>query len=133
MADGVQHYVWIKALHVSCALISIALFALCGVLHLRSVNWRQWWLLRVAPHIVDSVLLGAAVTLAWLAHLSPWADSWLMAKIVALLVYILLGLRALGKNTPHKQRLPFFVAALLSVAYIVGVALTHSASWGLLP
>lgn len=126
------YYVWIKALHVACVVLSIGLFALCGWLQLRSRPWRQWWLLRVAPHIVDTVLLCAAVSLAWLARLSPWTDSWLTAKVVALVIYILLGVRALGRNTPHKQRLPFFVAALLSVAYIVGVALTHSPSWGLL-
>ena len=39
---------------------------------------------------------------------------------------------ALGKSTPQAQRLPFFLAALVSVGYIVGVALTHSPSWGLL-
>jgi hypothetical protein len=39
---------------------------------------------------------------------------------------------ALGKSTPKAQRLPFFLAALASVGYIVGVALTHSPSWGLL-
>jgi len=52
--------------------------------------------------------------------------------VLALLAYILLGMRALGKSTPQAQRLPFFLAALASVGYIVGVALTHSPSWGLL-
>lgn len=125
-------YLSIKYLHVTCVVISISLFALRGVLQLRAIRWRQWRLLRVLPHLVDTALLSAAVSLAWLAGLSPLAVNWLMAKILALLAYILLGHRALGKNTPEKQRLPFFVAALLSVAYIVGVALTHSASWGLM-
>jgi uncharacterized membrane protein SirB2 len=47
-----------------------------------------------------------------------------------LLAYIVLGQRALDKNTPAGQRLAFFVAALLSVVYIVGVALTKSPGWG---
>lgn len=125
-------YLSIKYLHVTCVVLSIGLFMLRGALQLQSIPWRQWTVLRVAPHAVDSVLLGAAISLAWLAGLSPLAVNWLLAKVLALLAYILLGHRALAKNTPQAQRLPFFVAALLSVTYIVGVALTHSPAWGLL-
>lgn len=94
--------------------------------------WRQWCVLRVAPHIVDTVLLGSALWLAWRIGQYPFVNGWLTAKTLGLLAYILLGMRALGKNTRQSQRLPFFVAALLMVGYIVGVALTHSPSWGLL-
>lgn len=124
-------YLWVKYLHVSCVLISINLFVLRGTLQLQSKPWRQWRLLRVAPHIVDTVLLGSALWLVWRSGQYPLVDGWLTAKVLALLAYILLGRRALGKNTPQTQRLPFFAAALLSVGYIVGVALTRSPSWGL--
>jgi uncharacterized membrane protein SirB2 len=79
---------------------------------------------------VDTVLLSSALWLAWHIGQYPFVHGWLTAKVLALLAYILLGKRALGLNTPPSQRLPFFVAALISVAYIVGVALTHSPSWG---
>ncbi len=59
-------------------------------------------------------------------------QAWLTAKVLALVAYIFLGRFALGRHTPDGQRLPFFVAALLSAAYIVGVALTRSPSWGLM-
>ena len=125
-------YLWVKYLHVSCVVISISLFVLCGSLQLQSKPWRQWWLLRVAPHIVDSVLLGSALWLAWRSAQYPFVEGWLTAKVLALLLYIGLGMRALGRNTPQTQRLPFFAAALLSVTYILGVALTRSPSWGLM-
>ena len=124
-------YLWVKYLHVSCVVISISLFVLCGSLQLQSKPWRQWWLLRVAPHIVDSVLLASALWLAWRSAQYPFVAGWLSAKVLALLAYILLGMRALGRNTPQRQRLPYFVAALLSVTNIVGVALTRSPSWDL--
>lgn len=123
---------WVKYLHVSCVLISISLFVLRGTLQLQSKLWRQWRLLRVAPHVVDTVLLSSALWLAWRIGQYPFVDSWLTAKVLALLAYILLGMRALGRNTPKSQRLPSFVAALLSAGYIVGVALTRSPSWGLM-
>lgn len=123
-------YLAVKTLHLTCAVFSISLFLLRGVLQLRSKPWRRWPLLRVAPHLVDTVLLSSAVWLAWRSGQYPLQQDWLTAKVLALPAYILLGMRALGDSTPKSQRLAFFVAALLSVAYIVGVALTHSPSWG---
>lgn len=125
-----MEYLWIKHLHVTCVVVSVSLFVLRGTMELLSRPWRQWRLLRVAPHVVDTVLLGSALWLAWRLGQYPFANGWLTAKVLALVAYILLGSRALGKNTQPAQRLPFFVAALLCVLYIVGVALTHSPSWG---
>lgn len=125
-------YLWIKYLHVTCVVLSVSLFALRAALELMAQPWRQWRLLKVAPHVIDTVLLTSALWLAWRIGQYPFVNGWLTAKVLALLAYILLGMRALGKNTPAPQRVPFIISALLSVGYIVGVALTHSPSWGLL-
>lgn len=125
-------YLFVKYLHVTCVVLSVSLFVLRGSLELLAQPWRQWRLLKVAPHVIDTTLLTAALWLAWRIGQYPFVNGWLTAKVLALLAYILLGMRALGKRTPQGQRLPFFLAALLSVGYIVGVALTHSPSWGLL-
>ena len=122
-------YFFVKTLHISCVVISISLFVLRGVLQLQSRPWRQGSLRRL-PHIVDTVLLSSAVWLAWRSGQYPFVNAWLTAKVLALLLYIFLGARALGQSTPPAQRLTFFVAALLCVSYIVGVALTHSPRWG---
>ena len=125
-------YLSVKTLHRSCVALSIGLFVVRGVLQLQCKPWRHSTLLRRAPHLVDTVLLSSALWLAWRIGQYPFVEGWLTAKVLALLAYILLGMRALGVNTPSSQRLPFFVTALLSVSYIVGVALTRSPSWGLL-
>ena len=124
-------YLSVKYLHMSCVVISISLFTLRGVMQLRATPWRHWVVLRHLPHMVDTVLLGSAIWLAWTLGQTPFVDGWLTAKVLALLAYILFGMRALEKHTPAAQRLAYFVAALLSVGYIVGVALTHSPTWGL--
>ena len=125
-------YLWVKYLHVTCVVLSVSLFVARGTLELLKQPWRQWRLLKMAPHVIDTVLLTSALWLAWRIGQYPFVNGWLTAKVLALLAYILLGRRALGKNTLARQRLSYFVAALLSVGYIVGVALTHSPSWGLL-
>lgn len=124
-------FLWVKHLHVTCAGLSIGLFMVRGALELRSRPWRHWRLLRVAPHLVDTVLLSSALWMVWRTGQYPFVDAWLTAKVLALVAYIVLGKFALGHNTRKQQRPLFFAAALLSVTYIVGVALTRSPVWGL--
>lgn len=125
-------YALVKLLHVSCVVISISLFVLRGSLELFAQPWRHSRLLRIAPHVIDTVLLSSALWMAWRIGQYPFVDAWLTAKVLALLAYILLGMKALGTKTPAAQRPGYFCAAVLSVAYIVGVALTRSPTWGLL-
>lgn len=115
---------------MSCAAVSIALFALRSSLQLAGVDWRRWKLLRIAPHLVDTVLLAAAIWLALLLQQYPFSANWITAKLLALVAYVLLGRQALRPGLPLGRAAAFFTAALLAVAYIVAVAITHSASLG---
>jgi uncharacterized membrane protein SirB2 len=121
-------YADIRLLHIVCAGISIALFALRGALQFAGVPWRRWRMLRIAPHVNDTVLLAAAVALAWISHQLPWQQPWLGAKVVALLVYIVLGHMAFRAGAPRARQALAFAAALATVAYIVAVAITRSAT-----
>lgn len=125
-------YIAVKHLHMTCVIISISLFVLRGVLSLNGSNWRQSMWLRIAPHGVDTLLLASALWLAFTIHQYPFVHGWLTAKVLGLLAYIVLGKYALGANTSAALRPVAFVAALLCVTYIVGVAMTHSPSWGML-
>jgi len=81
------------------------------------------------PHIVDTVLLGSAVGMLFIWQTSPFAFTWLTAKIVALLVYIGLGMIALRFGRSKEVRIAAWLAAMFTVFYIVSVALTKS-PWG---
>lgn len=124
-------YTTIRTLHITCAGLSIALFFARGALQLSGIDWRRWRWLRVAPHLNDTVLLGAAITLAVMSSQYPLVQPWLTAKVLALLLYIVVGSIALRPALPHRTRALAFTAALLSVGYIVGVAVTRSATLGL--
>lgn len=127
-------YLALKHLHVSCVIISIAGFFLRGLLMLAdSPRLQQRWL-RVVPHINDSVLLAAAVTLAVLIEQYPLTHGWLTAKLFGLIAYIILGSLALKPGRGKVPRLAAWLGALVAVFYVVSVALTKNPAgflaWG---
>lgn len=115
----------LKYFHIGCVLLSYTLFFLRGVWMLRSAPILQQRWVKVIPHIVDTALLLSAVTLAFMLSFSPLSSTWLMAKIVALLLYILLGTLALKRGRTRRIRLVAWLSAQLVFIYIVTVALTH--------
>ena len=119
-------FMTIKLVHISCVVFSYLLFVLRGVWMLRSSPMLQHSWVKIAPHIVDTTLLLSAITLAVQLSLSPFSAPWLMAKIIALLLYILLGTLALKRAKTLKIRLVFWLLAQLVFFYIVSVALTHN-------
>lgn len=118
-------------LHVTCVILSISLFVLRGALQVSGYHWRRRKILRWLPHMVDTLLLASAIGLAMMLRQYPFVADWLTAKVTALVGYVLLGRQALRDGQPRSHCGVFFLAALLVVAYIVGVALTRSAVWGL--
>jgi uncharacterized membrane protein SirB2 len=108
--------------HVTLVAISITLFLFRGGLMLAdSPRLRTRWL-RVLPHVVDTLLLVSAL---WLISVLQVPASWLLAKISGLLVYIGLGSLALRPGRSRAVRITAFVAALVTVSWIVSVAVRH--------
>ena len=120
-------YLLLKQVHVACAVLSIAGFAARGFLMLRDSALLNARFMRIAPHIVDTVLLASAVALAWQSGQYPFAQGWLTAKVIALVAYVVLGTMALKRGRSKAARTVAFVLALAAALYIVSVALTRSA------
>lgn len=114
-----------KAIHVVCVLLSALLFVGRGAAETAGAEWRKWQVLRLAPHIVDTVLLLSAVTMVWLLGLSPFALPWLAAKLLGLVFYIGFGMIALRFGGTRRVRRIAFVGALITLAYIVSVAVSR--------
>ena len=123
-------YSIVRTVHIVCACISIGLFAARGAMQLAGLDWRRWRWLKVLPHVNDTVLLAAAVALAWMSAQYPLVQPWLTAKVLALFVYVGIASVALRQGVSAGARAMAFAAALASVGYIVGVAITRSPSWG---
>ncbi|HEX7046787.1 MAG TPA: SirB2 family protein [Gammaproteobacteria bacterium] len=121
----IEFYVYIKWTHVVAVLASGALFLLRGVAVQFGARWAMAAPLRYLSYGIDIVLLTAALMLLTVLHLNPFAVSWLTAKILLLVVYIVLGTFALKRGRTRRMRLVFFVAALAVYLFIISVARAH--------
>jgi len=136
--DGRQHrlgnrdavYSALKIIHVSFAILSIAGFILRGVwMFGHSANLHRR-IVRVAPHVVDTAFLISGIWLVVTLHLVVREQAWLIAKLVALILYIVFGAIALRWGRSMQIRAAAFIAALSAYLYIAGVALSKSpTSW----
>ncbi len=119
-------YLLLRHLHISCVVLSGAGFLLrLYWMASESPRLRQR-LTRTLPHVIDSVLLGSALTLAVWSGQYPFVDGWLTAKLGGLLAYIGLGTMALKRGRTRAARLGYGALAVLAYAYIVSVALTRN-------
>jgi len=85
---------------------------------------------KILPHIIDTLLLLSAFALLFVLGFGLLKQGWLVHKIGLLLVYIVLGMIALGDKYSRPKKIAAFVSAVLVFFYIVGIAVTKTAlSW----
>lgn len=124
--DGIMYSI-LKHSHMLFALISGMLFLLRGIWMLLDSNQLQKRWVKVLPHVNDTLLLGCAIGLMVILGQYPFVDHWLTAKVVALVLYIGIGVIAIKRGKTKPIRAMAFVTALLIYVYIIGVAIKHSA------
>ena len=117
-------YATIKLIHQSAVTLSFAGFLARGVAMLRDASWPRHRIARTLPHLVDTVLIVSAIALAWMLRLTPTNAPWIAAKIGGLVLYIALGLVALRFGRTKTVRAGAWIAAMLTFAWIVSVAIT---------
>jgi uncharacterized membrane protein SirB2 len=118
-------YLLLKYLHVTCVVLSISGFVVRGVWMMQESPWLQNKWVRVAPHIIDTVLLGSAILLAMQIQQYPLVHNWLTAKVLALRAYIVIGAIGLKYGKTKKIRVTAWLGAIAIFLYIVLVAVTH--------
>lgn len=112
----------LKHLHLLCVVLSVSLFI-----------WRfarRWWhpnltlprWAKIAPHLIDTVLLSSALGMLYLVWGNPFHFAWLRYKIVFLFLYIVFGSYALKRASGKQGQALSFAAALLCVTIMVCLA-----------
>ncbi len=112
----------LKHLHMTCVALTFILFSLRGFWMLVDSDrlTRTW--VKVVPHVVDSLLLLSAIGMA----VQIGMTSWIAAKLVALVVYVVLGTIALKRGKTRTIRMMALVGAYTTFLYIAAVATTKN-------
>ncbi len=122
----IEFYPQIKWVHVAMVLASGSLFLLRGLL----MQAGQRGIAMAAPmrylsYSIDTVLLTAALMLLTVLPHAMFANGWLAAKMVLLVLYVVLGTFALKRaRSPRAQRV-CFVLALLVFGFMLTIARGH--------
>ncbi len=112
-------------LHGLFVILSLILFSLRGYWMLRECPALQARWVKIAPHIIDTLLLLTALWAAWLMFWSHGTHpAFITVKIIGLIAYIALGLVALKLGKSKSVRLLAFIAALALYVYLMAVGAT---------
>ncbi len=116
-------YLFVKHSHLLFVVITVLLF-----------NARFWLLaakpqqalpgvIKVLPHLNDTLLLFTGLWLMSLAHWTPFGNAnWLGVKLILVLAYIFTGLKALKAVPRSRQAWIFYAAAMFCLICIYHLA-----------
>ena len=121
----IEFYPQIKTVHIAAVIASGLLFLIRGGAVQVGAGWAMAAPLRYLSYTIDTVLLTAALMLATILHQFPFVQSWLTAKVLLLVCYVVLGSFALKRGRTRGVRMACWSAALLVYLLIIGIARAH--------
>lgn len=121
----IEFYPQIRLVHIVAVLLSGSLFLLRGSGVLAGGRWPMALPVRLASYTIDTVLLTAALMLVAVLPSAVFANGWLAAKLVLLVVYIGLGTFALKRGRTPRVRAACFVLALAVFGAMLAIARAH--------
>lgn len=118
-------YMALKHTHLLLVAISLSLLMLRFVLSLNGSALLQRKFLKIAPHVVDTLLLLSAIGLMLTIQQYPFVNPWLTEKLFGVLAYIAMGVMAFKGRTKAIRVFAFF-GALGWLMLVVKVAITKT-------
>ena len=114
----------LKTLHIIFILLSLGSFIGRVILSEIKPILLELKAIKIAPHIINSFLIVSGFSLVFQGGWLSSDFGWIIAKLVALLAYIALGILVLRLKGQNKWLA--FAAAMLCLAYIGAVAVTKN-------
>jgi uncharacterized membrane protein SirB2 len=113
-----------KHFHMTLALLSVLLFTIRFVwTMLNSAQLEKKWV-KIAPHIIDTLLLTIGVVMAVKLSINPVEQLWLGEKLLAMLAYIFTGYYTLKLAKTKLMQVIGYLGALGWVMLVVRLAMT---------
>jgi uncharacterized membrane protein SirB2 len=118
----------LKDIHLTCVALTFVSFSIRGIWLLSNSPYLQHNLSRVIPHVIDTILLLSGIAMVIVIYQAAFLKPWLITKIIALTIYIILGSFALKYGKTRILRITSLFGAWLVFFYIIAVAITKSPS-----
>lgn len=115
-------YLAVKHTHLTLVILSITLFYI-RYFHYKLRSRPQPKLMKIAPHVIDTLLLVSAIALCFIIEQYPIAVSWLTIKVLAVVGYIGFAIAAMKTDTKNKS-LAFLAGATICVLMAGKIAVT---------
>ncbi len=115
----------IKMLHITTVVFTGIFFLVRFIWMINgTLQGRGNWVRRL-PATNDTILLVCGLTMSTIINQYPFINSWLTAKVLVLLAYIISGVIALRLGRSRRIRIIAGIFALFCYGYIVSAALKH--------
>ena len=98
-------------LHIVCAFLSLGLLIIRGGMQLSGKDWQAIKLLKILPHLVDTLLIASGLSMFFLFGYQ--LQSWLVMKIIMLVLYIFFSAKYFNRKAVNPNS-AFLAFALLS-------------------
>lgn len=114
----------IKMLHLTFVVLAFASFIGRVLLPMMRPDLVKQKAFKIAPHVIDTLLLLSGITLVFQGSWLSGEYGWLVAKIIALLIYI--GLGVVTMRSEGQTRWLAFGGAIACFIYIGIVAVSKN-------
>lgn len=112
----------IKLIHFIFILTSFASFLSRFSLSVFKPEWLQNKIIKIAPHVIDTLLLISGITLVIQGNWLAGEFGWILSKLILLICYILFAVMAM-RLKGIKRWITFF-AAIACYVYIFIIAIS---------
>lgn len=116
-------YMAYKHIHLLLVVLSVSFLIIRFAMSLKPAAILQHRFFKIAPHVIDTLLLLSAVMLMLTIHQYPFVHTWLTEKFLAVLAYIALGVMAFRGRTAVIRWI-CFLGALGWLGLVIRVAIT---------
>jgi uncharacterized membrane protein SirB2 len=118
-------YAMLKHTHLLIVALSFIVFVIRGFLMMSGSALNQHKIFKIVPHIFYTLLIVSGIALALNLHLSPGNEPWLLVKIIALVVFIILSVLAFKLKNSTLRKVMWF-DALIVLIFIISVAFSKN-------
>jgi uncharacterized membrane protein SirB2 len=103
-------YMAYKHIHLLMVVLSVSFLLIRFAMSLKPAALLQHKFFKIAPHVIDTLLLLSAVMLMLTLQQYPFVHAWLTEKFIAVLAYIALAVMAFRGRTTFIRWLCFLGA-----------------------